>query len=415
MTLHAQKDKDAQKAEKARIANVKKEIDAAKQNIKQVKNLDKTETSMRNLLNDSLNASDMRIHNLLKESILLQYAQINEKAFLKQQYDTAQMFQISSRLFTALQNMDIIDSRPDAKGRVAPKYREENATLLSQFMNNLYSGFVFYVNKQKWNEALAIGDLYLTTPTWNFNLNIDDKRRIHSSYLMLFSGFKNKQYAMALKYADDALKYESRYESSLQYICEMQYELKDTSAYISYLNKGLEAYPTSSYFYSHLVDYYLGTSNLDMAAEVAQKVIDADSLNVGALVARQTILLNMAKYDECIALGERILGLEKELFVTSESDPDASAEDIAIAQQQLAEVNYNTALSYYNQSLEVEKTVKKTRDREAALKPLYKKCRPYMERFRQLMPEEKDKWKPVLYTIYLSLNLGKEFAEIEKL
>lgn len=415
VTLHAQQDKNAQKAEKARIANVKKEIDAAKTNIKQGKNLPQTETSMRNLLKDSLNANDLRIYSLLKESILLQYAQINEKAFLKQKYDTAQMFQISSRLFEALENMDRIDALPDSKGRVNPKYRDESATLLSQFMGNLYSGLVFYVNKQKWNEALAIGDLYLTAPTWNFKLSVDEKRRIHSSYLMLFSGFKNKSYPMALKYAEDALKYESRHESTLQYICEMYDSQKDTEAYIGSLTRGLEAYPTSSYFFTRLVDHYINASSLDKAAEVTQKVIDADSLNVPALVARQTILLNLAKYDECIALGEQILANESSLFPTAETTPDATPEELEEAKDDLAEVNYNIALSYYNKSLDVEKTVKNTRQREAALKPLYKQCRPYMERFRKLMPDEKDKWKPVLYTIYLNLNLGKEFAEIEKL
>ena len=44
---------------------------------------------------------------------------------------------------------------------------------------------------------------------------------------------------------------------------------------------------------------------------------------------------------------------------------------------------------------------------------LYRKCRPYMEKYRALAPDQKDKWRPVLYTIYLNLNLGKEFSEIE--
>ena len=38
-----------------------------------------------------------------------------------------------------------------------------------------------------------------------------------------------------------------------------------------------------------------------------------------------------------------------------------------------------------------------------------------METYRKLMPDEKDKWGPVLYRIYLNLNRGKQFDEIDRL
>ena len=41
--------------------------------------------------------------------------------------------------------------------------------------------------------------------------------------------------------------------------------------------------------------------------------------------------------------------------------------------------------------------------------------RPSIERFRLLAPDQKDKWMPLLYTIYLNLNMGKEFDEINRI
>ena len=35
-----------------------------------------------------------------------------------------------------------------------------------------------------------------------------------------------------------------------------------------------------------------------------------------------------------------------------------------------------------------------------------------MEKFRVLQPNERAKWRPVLYNVYLNLNMGKEFSEI---
>jgi hypothetical protein len=38
-----------------------------------------------------------------------------------------------------------------------------------------------------------------------------------------------------------------------------------------------------------------------------------------------------------------------------------------------------------------------------------------MERYRFLKLEEKDKWAAALYNIYLNLNMGREFQEIDRM
>ena len=38
-----------------------------------------------------------------------------------------------------------------------------------------------------------------------------------------------------------------------------------------------------------------------------------------------------------------------------------------------------------------------------------------MERYRTLAPDAQSKWAMPLYTIYLNLNMGKEFEEIDGL
>ena len=76
----------------------------------------------------------------------------------------------------------------------------------------------------------------------------------------------------------------------------------------------------------------------------------------------------------------------------------------------------NMGLAYYNQALGLEKTMtRNNRKKRRAVNELYEKSRPYMEKFRQLAPDQKVKWVPALYTIYLNLNMGKEFDEIDKM
>ena len=88
----------------------KKEINAAIDNLKANKNLEKVETSMMTLLKDSSNMSNEKIWNLLFESLKKQYQAGNEKLYLKQKYDTASLFNIASRMFAVMTRYDSIDA-----------------------------------------------------------------------------------------------------------------------------------------------------------------------------------------------------------------------------------------------------------------------------------------------------------------
>ena len=64
---------DAKAADKLRKAEVKKQLNDAKINLKQNRNLDKTEAAMRKLLADSFNIRDKRLHATLIEALRKQY------------------------------------------------------------------------------------------------------------------------------------------------------------------------------------------------------------------------------------------------------------------------------------------------------------------------------------------------------
>ena len=80
----------------------------------------------------------------------------------------------------------------------------------------------------------------------------------------------------------------------------------------------------------------------------------------------------------------------------------------------MPEVYLNMGLSYVNLAVETER-VSKSRNKRVQITSFYKSALPYMERYRKMMPAQKDKWAPVLYNIYLNLNMGKQFDEMDKL
>ena len=56
-----------------------------------------------------------------------------------------------------------------------------------------------------------------------------------------------------------------------------------------------------------------------------------------------------------------------------------------------------------------------SRRQKKQIRKLYQQAQSYMETYRQLAPEMKEKWGPALYRIYFNLNLGKQFDEIDRL
>ena len=385
---------DAKAADKLRKAEVKKQLNDAKINLKQNKNLDKTEAVMRNLLADSFNIRDKRLHATLIEALRKQYNQGNEKLYLHQPYDTTQLFLIARKIFEAAERLDSIEALPNEKGKVEYSYREDNVQLMAQLYGNLYTGGVFLLNHRKYNEAVQCVNTYLVAPEWTMMkgaLKVDSLHRWHASYVMLAAGYRNEDFQSALKYEEDALKYRPRLETSLQYLAEIYHAKNDSVHYERYLSLGVDSFPRDRYFYSRLVDLYCNRNDYESALGVTTKVLAADTTDFSTKVVRQTLLLNLARYDECVALGDKLIA-EK---------------------NSVSEVYYNNALAYYNQTMGLENgPANKRKEREKKLQCLYRKCRPYMEKFRALQPNERTKWRPVLYNVYLNLNMGKEFSEI---
>ncbi len=80
----------------------------------------------------------------------------------------------------------------------------------------------------------------------------------------------------------------------------------------------------------------------------------------------------------------------------------------------LPEANLNAGLAKFNEGVKLDKAVQSPKQRRAILK-LYQESLPYLEKYRSLRPDRKDAWGLPLYTIYLNLNMGKKFDEIDEL
>lgn len=375
----------------------KKEISQARSNIKSRSNLEQAENSMRSLLNDSANRQNIKIYETLADAVRTQYEVANEKLYLKEQYDTVAFFNTAYKMFKAYESLDSVDALPDKKGRIKLNYRKKNAAYLDKYRRNLYNGGLFFLNKKNYSPAYDLMDAYLdfaNQPLFSDNKYANnDNVATSAAFWTLFSGYKLNKLDSALKHIDLALANEHYREKALQYLSEIYFFKGDTIKYLQTLHIGFSEYKKSNFFFLRLMDYYNGKNLLDSAMTVADTALANNKENILFMFAKSNTLLNMGRYADCIAICDTILAKD----------------------DSLADVYYNAGVSYINLALGLEKTPTSKRKNRSQIISYYKKSLPYMEKYRELRPGDKDKWAPSLYNIYLKLNMGKQFEEMNNI
>ncbi len=214
----------------------------------------------------------------------------------------------------------------------------------------------------------------------------------HAAYWAMYCGYKLKDTEKTMRHLKLAERDSSMLNFVRQYEADAYLVKKDTIRYIKALKEGFEAYPNFAFFFPRLVEYYAKIGDYQAALEVTNRALEADSTSVLFRFAKSTTLLNLGKYKECIAICEKLL---------AEND-------------KFADAYCNIGLAYFDQAIELDK-VQQGRANRAKINKLYEKALPFLERYRTMAPSERDKWLAPLYTIYLNLNMGTEFDEIDKL
>ncbi len=167
----------------------KKEIAAARDQVKAGKDLNKAQASMEKLLKDSANLGNKKIWVTLFDAVRKQYEQGNEKLYLKQKYDTAQLFNLGRQMFLIAQGLDSVEMVPNRKGKVDIEYRKTHAEYLKRLRPNIYNGGVWFLQKKKYPEAYQFFDLYIDCATKPLFKGNDFQSKILRSILLPIGQF----------------------------------------------------------------------------------------------------------------------------------------------------------------------------------------------------------------------------------
>lgn len=340
---------------------------------------------------DSLKIRVDSIHKVFI-SIKQQYDVENEKAYLKQKYDTARLFELNKTLFATAYSLDDADG---AKNKIH-KLRKKNSTLLNDYRLNLFNAGNFYLRKGKNREAYDYYNEYIKSAEMplfeGYDFAQNDSLMPRVAFWAVVAASLDGKPEQVLQHIEMSYKW-VRKEQVLQFKAQALKQLHGSNdySYAETLKQGFEKSPEYMFFFNNLIKYYTENNKLDSAIMVCDKALRIDNARTihkrRFVYAKSIVLLNQEKYDDCIELCEQLIVIDS-LF---------------------APAYYNAGLSYLKKANLLDRKEKK------AKRAMLNLSRKYLEIYKGMVPKEREKWAPLLYQVYFGLNLGKNFSEIDKM
>jgi tetratricopeptide (TPR) repeat protein len=265
---------------------------------------------------------------------------------------------------------------------------------MKKHRKNLLNGGIFQMKKKAYPVAFDYMDAYLKT-----NRNPKDTIIPRVSYWATICAYNAKNPVNTRRYIDAAIAWaDSAQKPVLQeYKARTYVWQNDEKNWLKELNTGVKRYPEHDYFFLNLLDWYNTHHQYEQGLALADSLLDVHHEKPLFWYAKSLLSLGKEDYQHCIQFSDSCI----------------------IRDKNYADAYYNKGLSFCNLALIAQqdacndlKDPKCIEDRRV-IQSLYQSARPCMEKVRQLQPENSARWASPLYRIYLNLNMGKEFDEID--
>lgn len=321
----------------------------------------------------------------------------NKKAYLKQKYDTVKFFNKLRDMYEQLRLCDSVDVLPDAKGNVSPRYQKRTNSLRLKHRRNIIGGGKFFLAKKDYASAYPFLDLYCS---YKVKQKVDTLFPQAALWATL-SAFQVDNYEGTVKHVDNAIHYTDSVTAAIlqEYKVRSYAQLRNDSLWLASLKEGVINYPYHDWFFVQLSDWCYRQRRFDVERKLADRLIAQTGGKAIHYYAKSKSYLSEENYDACIASADTCIAIQ----------PD------------FADAWYNKGIAYLNMAVISQESSPKDVnhpdyfEEKQRIQALYRKAQPCMEMVRKLQPELTDRWASPLYRIYLNLNLGEEFNEIDRL
>ena len=265
-----------------------------------------------------------------------------------------------------------------------------------------YMGARFYLHKKNYAEACRFLDLYLSSACYPLLrrdfLDQADSTYFRAAYWMISASYSVGDYEKVVRYVPAALRYHGQRQYVQEYLCRSCLAQGDTLQWLQALKKGILNFPDHTYFFMSLEEYLNRNGRYDESILFADRMIQYDPKNHLFWYAKAVACMRKDDYPSCVANCDVVLTLDS----------------------MHAGANYFKGLAYCSMAKEISGKMQGMDLRSADYQKLrmdmldcYFKARKPLERMRNLLPDKARRWAPLLYQVYLYLNEGVKFEEME--
>ncbi|MDD3320332.1 MAG: tetratricopeptide repeat protein [Paludibacter sp.] len=295
-----------------------------------------------------------------------------------------------------------LDSVPDKKGRVRPKYSKDIISNIKEYyttQQNLVAYGAHLFEQKDYKAANKAFDVFLEIPKLPF---VKNEIPMDSTYNMIM--YYDAIACTNAKLHDEAIKlYESLkdkdYETKAVYqlLYEEYVSKKDTVNFVKTLKQGFEKFPSEAWFLQNLINYFIYTKQVPEALDYLGKAIEREPTMAQYRYVKGNLDESQGNLDEARASFEKALELDPTL---------------ADAYAGVGRLYYNKAVKMLDEANNI-KDIKKYNAAQKAAEDVFKESLPFFQKATKLSPKEIE-FKRTLKTLYYRLKMDKEFEAVSK-
>lgn len=344
--------------------------------------------------------------NLMNE---IQYKIYNAEFLLfmqRKQFDTARMVNTLIEAFKAAEECEKYDSQPNEKGKLKIRFRKANAARYLPERKQLYNGGILQYQNRNAKEAIRAWSTYIESaksPLFQDLTMPTDSLIPDAAYNSALMAYQDKDYETAKKYADIAAAYPDKEEDAINMqlfiLRENLNTPADSASYEAKLRELRKAKPDNEQYFNLLQEYYGRANNPKAMMEWAKEETQINASNKMAWALLGEANMNAGEYDTAIDAFKKAVEIDPEWV--------PCIFNIGIC--------YNSKAIALNDELMDKTTMGLTDANAEKVKSVLRQGLTYLERTRELDPNNETKWMYLLYRTYYALKDKDKMAELEAL
>lgn len=326
----------------------------------------------------------------------------NEKVYLKKACDTVKLFESTRQIFKYTLKGDSVAYALRIYMGKKPVLDATKVKILRRYYKNLVAGTNYFYSRKNYKEAQKNLDVLLSlpnSPLWKAaHVDTLDSEFASYAYMYTYSAFQSGDYAAVERFKSLLLSNEKYYETSLEMYARTANDVGNSEAFEHYLEMGTASFPLHEYFFDELATLYVSDQRYSQCVALANQGLLADSTSLKAMYLKAYALYQMEEEEPCIEVAKQLVAVD-----TAQQYVDANYYVGQFTMNKLQTIYLPTRIG--SKAFELAKQ---------DMKNICEEARPYLERYRKLRPSQHEKWAPLLYRIYLELNMGPEFEDVSR-